>query len=367
MKRIFVSVSNDVYNDNRVKKTCRSLNSYGLDVHVLCKKSLECNNSSKTFYKTHPIKFFFKRNFLYYAELNTKLFFKLIFKRIDILWANDLDTLLPLFIISKLRNKPLIYDSHELFTQVPELNTNPFAKKIWLFIEKHTVPKLKYVITVCNPIKDYFKKEYNIEAKVVRNIPLYNESNQIRKHYPLKEKIIVWQGAANIDRSLEDLVLAMKEIDAKLIIMGRGDIIPTLKQEIKNNNLEDKVFLLGRLPFEEMMEQTRKATIGLSLDRPTNENYKISLPNKIFEYINAATPLLCTPLQEIKNIVEQYSVGKFIENPDSINLINSINHLLNNNDELQKMSDNCLIAQKELSWQKEEKEIFDILDTITKK
>ncbi|MDY6402550.1 MAG: glycosyltransferase family 4 protein, partial [Bacteroidales bacterium] len=201
MKRIFVSVSNDVYNDNRVKKTCRSLNSYGLDVHVLCKKSLECNNSSKTFYKTHPIKFFFKRNFLYYAELNTKLFFKLIFKRIDILWANDLDTLLPLFIISKLRNKPLIYDSHELFTQVPELNTNPFAKKIWLFIEKHTVPKLKYVITVCNPIKDYFKKEYNIEAKVVRNIPLYNENNQISKHYPLKEKIIVWQGAANIDRS----------------------------------------------------------------------------------------------------------------------------------------------------------------------
>lgn len=366
MKRIFVSVSNDVYNDNRVKKTCRSLNSYGLDVHVLCKKSLECNNSSKTFYKTHPIKFFFKKNFLYYAELNTKLFFKLIFKRIDILWANDLDTLLPLFIISKLRNKPLIYDSHELFTQVPELNANPFAKKIWLFIEKHTVPKLKYVITVCNPIKDYFKKEYNIEAKVVRNIPLYNKNNQISKHYPLKEKIIVWQGAANIDRSLEDLVLAMKEIDAKLIIMGRGDIIPTLKQEIKNNNLEDKVFLLGRLPFEEMMEQTRKATIGLSLDRPTNENYKISLPNKIFEYINAATPLLCTPLQEIKNIVEQYSVGKFIENPDSINLINSINHLLNNNDELQKMSDNCLIAQKELSWQKEEKEIFDILDTITK-
>lgn len=367
MKRIFVSVSNDVYNDNRVKKTCRSLNSYGLDVHVLCKKSLECNNSSKTFYKTHPIKFFFKRNFLYYAELNTKLFFKLIFKRIDILWANDLDTLLPLFIISKLRNKPLIYDSHELFTQVPELNTNPFAKKIWLFIEKHTVPKLKYVVTVCDPIKDYFKKEYNIEAKVVRNIPFYDKNNQTGKHYPLKEKIIVWQGAANIDRSLEDLVLAMKEIDAKLIIMGRGDIIPTLEQEIKNNDLEDKVFLLGRLSFEEMMEQTRKATIGLSLDRPTNENYKISLPNKIFEYINAATPMLCTPLQEIKRVVEKYNVGKFIENPNRNNLINSINQILNDNEELQKMSNNCLIAQKELTWQNEEKEIFSILDKITKK
>ena len=102
MKRIFVSVSNDVYNDNRVKKTCRSLNSYGLDVHLLCKKSSECN-INPAFYKMHPIKFFFKKNFLYYAELNTKLFFKLIFKRFDILWANDLDTLLPLFIISKIR------------------------------------------------------------------------------------------------------------------------------------------------------------------------------------------------------------------------------------------------------------------------
>lgn len=367
MKRIFVSVSNDVYNDNRVKKTCRSLNSYGLDVHVLCKKSLECNNSSKTFYKTHPIKFFFKRNFLYYAELNTKLFFKLIFKRIDILWANDLDTLLPLFIISKLRNKPLIYDSHELFTQVPELNTNPFAKKVWLFIEKHTVPKLKYVLTVCNPIKEYFKKEYGINARVVRNIPLYKEENQAAKSYPLEEKIIVWQGAANIDRSLEDLVLAMKEIDAKLFIIGRGDIIPTLRKEIEDNNLEDKVSLLGRLPFEKMMEYTRKATIGLSLDRPTNENYKISLPNKIFEYINAATPVLCTPLQEIKTIVEQYNIGVFIESPNKDNLVKNINNLLNSNDSLQSMSNNCLSAQKDLSWQKEEKEIFNILEEIEKK
>ncbi len=367
MKRIFVSVSNDVYNDNRVKKTCRSLNSYGLDVHVLCKKSLECNNSSKTFYKTHPIKFFFKRNFLYYAELNTKLFFKLIFKRIDILWANDLDTLLPLFIICKIRKKPLIYDSHELFTQVPELNANPFAKKVWLFIEKHTVPKLKYVLTVCNPIKEYFKKEYGINARVVRNIPLYKEENHAAKSYPLEEKIIVWQGAANIDRSLEDLVLAMKEIDAKLFIIGRGDIIPTLRKEIEDNNLEDKVSLLGRLPFEKMMEYTRKATIGLSLDRPTNENYKISLPNKIFEYINAATPVLCTPLQEIKTIVEQYNIGVFIENPNKDNLVKNINNLLNSNDSLQSMSNNCLSAQKDLSWQKEEKEIFNILEEIEKK
>ena len=66
-------------------------------------------------------------------------------------------------------------------------------------------------------------------------------------------------------------------------------------------------------------------------------------------------------------LYKKYNVGKFIENPNRNNLINSINQILNDNEELQKMSNNCLIAQKELTWQNEEKEIFSILDKITKK
>ncbi|MBQ9313254.1 MAG: glycosyltransferase [Bacteroidales bacterium] len=366
MKRIYVCVSNDVFGDNRVKKTCKSLKDYGLEVHIVCKRGKQNLQHKDTDFHFHPMRFLFKKNFLYYAELNIKILFMVLFKKIDILWANDLDTLFPMYIVSRLRRKSLIFDSHEMFTEIPELNDNPKVKKFWQFLEKSMVPNLKWIITVCNPIKDYFKEKYNANAIVVRNIPLYNENNQQRKLYPLKEKIIVWQGATNIDRSLEDLVLAMQNIDAKLYIIGRGDVFHTLEKEIEENNLSEKVFLLGRKSFSEMMSYTRRATIGLSIDRPTNGNYKISLPNKIFEYINAATPVLCTPLQEIKPIVKQYGTGDFIENPTKENLVDKINSMLNDNETLQRMSDNCLKAQKELSWQNEEKHIFSLLDKILK-
>ncbi|MDO5760727.1 MAG: glycosyltransferase family 4 protein [Bacteroidota bacterium] len=366
MKRIFVCVSNDVYNDNRVKKTCTSLYKFGLEVHLLCLKSKYNTPNPYSNFVLHPIKHIFKKNFPYYAELNIRIFFSLLFKPLDIIWANDLDTLLGCFLVSKLRNKPIIYDSHEMFCQVAELQDNPKAQKVWLGLEKFMLPKLKYVITVCEPIKDYFKERYNIEAKIVRNIPLQEANNSFVKTFPMKEKIIVWQGATNIDRSLEDIVLAMKNIEAKLYIMGRGDIIKELEKIITANNLENKVILTGRLTFEQMMAYTKRASIGLSLDRPTNENYRISLPNKIFEYINTSTPIICTPLPEIKKIVEKYNVGCFIQEPTMKNISQTINSVINNNELLQTWSNNSLLAQKDLSWQNEEKAIFEIIQQINK-
>lgn len=366
MKTIFVCVSNDVYNDNRVKKTCHSLNKFGLKVHLLCLKSKYNQGQKQADFVLHPIKRIFKKNFPYYAELNIRIFFTLLFKRLDIIWANDLDTLLGCFIVSKLRRKPIIFDSHEMFCQVAELQDNPKAQKVWLCLEKFMLPKLKYVITVCNPIKDYFKNKYNIEAKVVRNIPLQNTETEV-KNFPMKEKIIVWQGATNIDRSLEDIVLAMKDIDAKLYIMGSGDVIKDLEKIVLDNNLKNKVVLTGRLTFEQMMSYTKRASVGLSLDRPTNENYRISLPNKIFEYINTATPIVCTPLPEIENIVEKYNVGCFINEPTKENISKTLNSILNNNELLQTFSNNSIIAQKELSWENEQETIFDMLKQIIKK
>lgn len=366
MKTIFVCVSNDVYNDNRVRKNSHSLSEFGLRVHLLCLKSKYNQGQKQADFVLHPIKRIFKKNFPYYAELNIRIFFTLLFKRLDIIWANDLDTLLGCFIVGKLRRKPIIFDSHEMFCQVAELQDNPKAQKVWLCLEKFMLPKLKYVITVCDPIKDYFKNNYNIEAKVVRNIPLQNKETE-GKNFPMKEKIIVWQGATNIDRSLEDIVLAMKDIDAKLYIMGSGDVIKDLEKIVSENNLKNKVILTGRLTFEQMMSYTKRASVGLSLDRPTNENYRISLPNKIFEYINTATPIVCTPLPEIKNIVEKYNVGCFINEPTKENISKTLNSILNNNELLQTFSNNSIIAQKELSWENEQETIFDILKQIIKK
>lgn len=366
MRRICVSVSNDLICDNRVNKTCKSLVDYGLSVKLIGRAFKSSPFLPTRSYKCKRLSIIFKKNAIYYAELNLKLFFYLLFSKQDFLWANDLDTLLPNYLVAKLKRKPLIFDSHEHFTQVPELKENPFAKKVWKAIEKHCIKGCDAIFTVCNPIKSYFKEEYNKESLVVRNIPPRIFFKQETIPSSKKENIIVWQGAVNIERGLEELCEAMQWIDARLLIMGVGDIKSDLEKKVKTLQLENKIHFLGRLPFEEMMNKTKSAKLAISIDKATNGNYAISLPNKIFEYIACSVPVLVSPLQEIKLIVEKHKIGEFLSSYNPQELAKQITNLLNDERKLDLIAENCKKAAKELCWENEEIQIFKTIKNLEK-
>lgn len=366
-KSICVSVSNDLICDNRVNKTCESLVKYGLSVKLIGRQFKNAPTLNKTTYNCNRLRIYFRKNAIYYAELNFKLFFYLLFSKQDLLWANDLDTLLPNYLVSKIKHKPLIFDSHEHFTEVPELKNNPFARKVWKNIEKHCIKSCDAVFTVCNPIKNYFQEEYNVESFIMRNIPSLIHFTENNTSSSEKENILVWQGAVNIERGLEELCEAMKYIDAKLLIMGNGDIKASLENKVKEWKIEDKVLFLGRLEFKEMMSNTRKAKLAISIDKPTNGNYAISLPNKIFEYIASAVPVLVSPLQEIKHIVDKYKTGIYIDSYEPEELAKQIENLLLDNNTLDLIADNCRRAAKEFSWEKEETKLFEVLTKLEEK
>lgn len=138
----------------------------------------------------------------------------------------------------------------------------------------------------------------------------------------MDKKIILLQGAGiNVDRGAEEAVASMAFIDnAILLIIGGGDVILQLKQMVIKGNLSSKIIFIDKLPPDELAAWTKLADIGLTLDKDTNINYRLSLPNKIFDYIHAGIPVLTSNLIEVKKIVENYNVGKVTEdhNPETI-------------------------------------------------
>ena len=350
-KQIIISVSNDLSCDQRVNKVCNSLVDMGFDVHLVGVKRKNPSALPLRKYSMFRFNNVFNNGFLFYAELNMRLFFYLLVKKCDILVANDLDTLLPNFLASKIRRKKLVFDAHELFPEVPELIHRPKTKRVWQKIEDWILPQLKYCYTVCQPIADYYNQKYNIEMKVVRNASYYSEPVEEKLLDYSGKKIILYQGAVNVGRGLEWVIDAMPLIEnAVLLIIGDGNMLNELKKRVDNLQLNEKVIFLGRISGTELHKYTPSADLGLCLLENKGLNYYFSLPNRIFDYLHANVPVLATDFPEIANIVRTNNTGILIDHYEPTYLAKVIN------DFFTKGFDTSHFAElaKELCWEKEE-------------
>ncbi|MBA3679760.1 MAG: glycosyltransferase [Bacteroidetes bacterium] len=361
-KIAIVSVINDLVTDNRVNKTCLTLVECGFDVVLIGRELPASLPVPKWPFTVIRMRLLFLQGPLFYFFFNLRLFFKLLFKKTDLLFVNDLDTLLPNYLVSKIRAIPLIYDSHELFCEVPELLNSPTKRKIWQRLEKRIVPKLKTCITVNESIAKIFEEKYKLKFNVIRNISDaiidFKPKTKAELSIPADKKIILLQGAGiNIDRGAEELVDAMQFVEnAMLYIIGSGDVWKILEKKVKEQNLGDKITLINKIPKTELMHYTYNADLGMSIDKNTNLNYYYSLPNKIFDYIQAGTPILASKLPEIENIINQYKIGDFIDDHTPKNIATKINVMLNSQN-LSTYKSNTIGAANELNWAKEKQKL----------
>jgi len=358
LKKIIVSVTNDLSTDQRVDKVCSTLQKEGYEI-VLIGRKLKNSIPLKRSYNTKRIKLIFNKGFLFYAEFNFRLFFELLFSKKDVLLSNDLDTLLPNYLVSIIQKKKIIYDSHELFPEIPELVHKPFVKKCWTKLEAWILPKLKNTYTVCNSIAGFYDKKYNTRFETILNLP--NKRKLELGEFPFKtkgEKIIIYQGAINIGRGLELIIDTMEFLENCIfVVIGYGDIYKELVKKVEIKNLSHKIHFLGKISPSELHKLTPLANLGLSIEEDLGLNYRFALPNKIFDYIQAEVPILVSNLPEMKMISINYNVGEIVRNRKPIELAKQIEKLLEKD-----FSDNLKKAKKELIWENQEEKLISIFN-----
>ncbi len=360
MKKIVVSVSNDLATDQRVSKVCSTLKKNGFDI-LLVGRKLKNSLPVDREYPVKRFKMFFKQGPLFYAAYNFRLFIYLLFIKTDVLLANDLDTLPANFFVSRIKRLKLVYDSHELFTEVPELVSRPKKQRIWLKMEQKLLPGIHAAYTVCNSISAYYYKKYGLRMEVVRNVP-YDSKDDVKpaKLPGLKDdRIIVYQGSVNIGRGLERVIDCLPELDGvKLMIIGDGDIMQELKMKTENMNLQDRVVFIGKVPPDLLPAYTKAGHLGISLEENMGLNYYFALPNKLFDYLHAGLPILVSPFPEMQKIVESHDVGCVADPGKS--LVYILKEMLFNESKRKRWQDNASQASKLFCWEKEEEKLMKV-------
>lgn len=366
MKKVIVSVTNDLSTDQRVDKVCRTLTDMGFNVMLVGRWLPGCLPLNGRPYKTHRMKLLFRRGPLFYAEYNFRLLLFLLTNRCGLLVSNDLDTLPANFMAHKFKSVPVIYDSHEYYTETPELVNRRVVQGIWERIEGLIFPKLNDIITVNDSIAHLYEQKYGKKVHVVRNIPSGKASktrvSRQELGLPEDKKIVILQGAGlNIQRGAEEAIAAMKYLEhTVLLIAGSGDVIETLKSISTQPGIINKVIFKDKMPYHQLMSYTANADLGLTLDKDTNLNYRYSLPNKLFDYIHARIPILASDLPQIARIVRKYNIGRITDSHHPEKLALLMEEMLNNEAEQIQWQQGLARASVELTWENEEKILQEI-------
>lgn len=369
--RAVICSQSDFATDYRVEKMRQTLTSLGYDVTLLGRSHPTDRRtpSDKVDYMRH----FFWHGPLFYAELNLRLFLRLLFgKSWDLIVSIDLDTLAGCQAAARIRRTRLMWDSHELFPEVPEIAGKPMVKRVWWAIQNFCVPRLRQTdiaVTVCKSIADIFLEKYGREFLVVRNAPLASRLSEVQKvgrDTSERPFTILYQGAVNVGRGVEEMISALPLLpDCRFVVVGDGDVMDKAKALATKMDVKDRVEFIGRVPFRDLAPFMAKADVGLVLLRNISLNYQFALPNRVFDFIQAGLPIIGSRLPEIESIVEKQQdrdgtllpVGLCIDTMDADALAEAISGIISDPMRTTLWRKNMARLAPRLTWEQEAEKI----------
>lgn len=347
--------------DQRIQRIAMTLAEDGHSIKVYTRKHKHFVANSNSSIRLKFIRTLFKKGPLFYLTYNLKIFIKILFSRVDVIYANDLDTLLGCWMGSVLRFKPLIYDSHELFTEVPELLKRPVVKSTWHIQEVLFIKRAKSVITVSEGVSNELSRRFKVQPVVIRNLPIRKEIEAFRE----KQPTLIYQGSLNVGRGLELAIEMMNYLTCyRLVIVGKGDIEVKLRKQMLDSNLFDRVQFLGQLPPEKLRTITPTAWLGLSLEEDMGLSYRYALPNKLFDYIAAQVPVLVSDLPEMRKVVEDFGVGIVAQSRNPKELANQVANLFEDKKKMDSIAANLKKASEVLNWQNESPKLVEVINSL---
>ena len=352
MAHIVFCVINDLTYDQRMIRCCTTLAETGFKVTLVGLQRQHSIQLQEKPYRQVRLNNHFQKGPLYYAEFNLRLYRFLMELDFDIAVACDTDTALPVTRASSRKGKKCVYDAHEWFSEVPELAGRPLVQKVWQQIERATIPRFDLCYTVGDALAGQLSNAYGREFEVLKNTPY--RSGQAILPYEERAPVILYQGALNAGRGLEQAIGAMAHVEGfELHLAGEGDLSNELRRLADTPGLKEKVRFLGRITPQELPGLTRSAMIGLNLLSGNSRNYYYSLANKFFDYIQAGVPSVNMQFPEYTLLLDKFPVGYTVRDLDPKSMAAGWLEILQDKSRWQGMVDQCTTARQIFCWEQE--------------
>jgi len=206
----------------------------------------------------------------------------------------------------KENNVPII---HRTFDIVHELILEKFLQKKVLKIEHDSYPKFDEVISNTPYMKTWAEKmggknviviEQGVDSNVMQKLP---KDNILMKKLRINsnDQIVMYLGSilshSGLEVILDSIPNILKEIpNFKLLIVGDGPNLSSLKQQAKKLGISEKIIFTGFVPYKEVPKFCSLANLCINSFRINDMTVKLS-PVKIFDFMSCGKPVLATPLK----------------------------------------------------------------------
>ena len=358
MKKICISFLGNPFHDSRITNLKKSLEQNNCKVKIIGFDWTTPNfktyrDADTVVYKLSKTKF----SLLFYAAFKCLLLKELFTTKADLYFAEEIYSLPFVKLRSIFGKSKVYYNSRELYAFLGGLRNRRFIQKIFVLIEKVLIHRVDLVLTTGEMDSEFLHNYYGItNTLVIRNIPKLSQPTSkidIRKQLSInpKTKILLYQGVLIDGRGIELVISNLSKInDSVLVLLGDGERKQKWQDFAKEMNVSERVFFLGTIPQDELINYTAAADVGVCLIENISVSYYHALPNKLFEYIMAGLPVISSSLPQMKKIVDDYKVGRCVDLEKNENIDLAINKMLQSDEELQQYKNNCNKASKELNW-----------------
>lgn len=353
--RITLLVSNDIQYDQRMIRIATSLQKVGYQICLVGRKKKAEAMPSYSF-KTHLLRCYFSAGVLFYLEFNLRLFIYLCSRKREVIYAVDVDTLPATYIYHLIFSKPFVFDSHELFTEVPELQNHKFKKWVWEMVSKIAIPSATFSMTVSESLAHYLSVKYGVNFVTIKNMPLKKSIGTIDIEQRRKNKWMYYQGMLHRGRGIDFLIKSMSALPSwTLILAGDGDSSDELKGLTKELGVEKQVIFKGMIQPEKLIDIAKHAWIGINLLENNSLSYYYSLANKTFDYLQARLPAIHIDFPEYRLLAIENESISLLEKMETADFVAIIENIWENESLYRDMVHAAERAAEIYIWEKEEK------------